>query len=330
MNSPHPTYEEEITQTRTAQVLLEQSSAILDIAKEPVTYRVDQQTENQAKHILVSAEELLNEFVSIEELLESIAESEVIEARSRLVSPFVVKAILPEGDLIIATEMSDAFEQIGSDEDNSTGHNLPGVMHTRMSELSTKVGEDPAVGLRTIQEGLNCMETSPGWDITEVLVKRESVDLTCQFLRSAIGSYLPSKTQVYVPGQSNSRSEITFPCILVHSFIRNYSQLNALSESIARTKVFLEKRGIGKEEIQKLRILSIPSTGRSTRNQTFCRANDKLLMPGPSGISLILMLIASAYQLDFPEPGRWVINNDGVFLFSKKLHFSGRNLGVLG
>ena len=330
MNSPNLTYEEGITQTITAQVLLERSSAFLDIAKEPITYRVNQQTEKQAKHIVVSAEELLNEFVSVEELLESIVDSEVIKTRSRLVSPFVVKAILPEGDLIIATEMSDAFEQIKSDEGNSTGHNLPGVMNRKMSELSAKMGEDSAVGLKTIQQGLNYMETSPGWDITEVLVKRESVDLTCKLLRSAIGSYLPSKTQVYVPGQSDSRSEISFPCILVHSFNRNYSQLNALSESITRTKAFLKKGGVAKKETQQLRILSIPSTGRSTRNQVFCRANDKLLMPGPRGTSLILMLIAVAYQLDFPDPGRWVINNDGVFLLSKKLHFSGKNLGVLG
>jgi hypothetical protein len=302
----------------------------LDIAKEPITYRVDQQTENQAVHVLVPAEELFNEFVSVEEVLDSIARSEVIRARSRLVSPFVVKTILPEGDLIIATEMSNALEQIELDEGSSTGHTLPSVMNMKRSEPLIKTGEDPAVGLKTIREGLYCMETSPGWDITEVLVKDESVDLTCRLLRSAIGSYLPSKTQVYVPDQSNSRSEITFPCILVHSFNRNCSQLNALSESIARTKIFLEKRGVGREEIQKLRILSIPSTGRSTRNQIFCRANDKLLMPGPKGISLILMLIAIAYQLEFPRPGRWVINNDGVFLLSEKLHFSGKHLGVLG
>jgi hypothetical protein len=336
MNSPHPPYQERIRQTRTAQLLLEQSSAFLDITKEPITYRVNQHSEYQAKHVLVPAEELFNEFVSVEELLDSIAKSEVIGTRSSLVSPFVVKTILPEGDLIIATEMSNALEQIELDESSSAGITPASVINEAMPidlhrhKLLTRTGEDPAVGLESIREGFSCIETSPGWDITEILVKRESVDLTCRLLQSAIGSYLPSKTQIYVSSESYSGVDITFPCILVHSFNRNYSQLNALSESITRTKMFLENQGTGREEIQQLRILSIPSTGRSTRNQIYCRANDKLLMPGPKGIAPILMLIAVAYQLEFPCPGRWVINNDGVFLLSKKLCFSGHHLGVLG
>lgn len=95
---------------RSAQVLTERSTSLFDIAKETVTYRVSQHNINQAKHVLVPADELLEEFVSIEELLDSITRSESLCVGSKLVPPFVVKTILPEGDMIVAADKPGAFE----------------------------------------------------------------------------------------------------------------------------------------------------------------------------------------------------------------------------
>jgi len=196
--------------------------------------------------------------------------------------------------------------------------------------FSKQKDESPMVGLKTIREGLRCMEDHPRWDIIEVLVKHESVDLTCRLLQSAMDNYLPSRTRIYISDQPCPRLDTGDPCILIHSFKGNYGQLNAISEGIGRTNIFLSNCGVVKEKAEQARILTIVSTGRSTRNQVFCRANDKLLMPGPKGISPILMLIEQSYQLKSPCPGRWVCNNDGILLLSKNLSFSGKYLGVVG
>ncbi|KAF9069243.1 hypothetical protein BDP27DRAFT_1325861 [Rhodocollybia butyracea] len=175
--------------------------------------------------------------------------------------------------------------------------------------------------------GLGSLDINWTWDVMEVLVKFESTTTAQQLLGELVGTHLPEGTGVYV--STDPIANARFPCVLIHPFEGVRGQTHAVISGIRRTSAFLRDTGVSQEMIDRLRIVTVASTGASTGLQYTSRQNDKLLSPGPWGISPLKLSVLQANQLFFPRAGRWVVENDSFFVLSRALRVGGDGLCLL-
>lgn len=167
------------------------------------------------------------------------------------------------------------------------------------------VAESSNHGVKIIRTALLSLRSSAkpewAWDVMEFPVKSESISMIEQLLNELVGEYLPEGTEVRVSTHPNA--SIKFPCVLIHPCDGVRGQTHAVSSSIRRTSEFLRDTGLSQEKIDELRIVTVSSTGASTRSQFTARQNDKLLSPGPWGLSPLKLSVMQANQLVFPHSG---------------------------
>ncbi|KAH9055023.1 hypothetical protein EDB87DRAFT_1356274 [Lactarius vividus] len=190
--------------------------------------------------------------------------------------------------------------------------------------------ESPNHGAAIIKSALLKM-ASPGipwaWDVLEVLVKSESTATAQQLLGQLVGEYLPEGTKVHV--STHPAGPVNFPCVLIHPHEGTRGQTYAVASTVRRTSAFLRDAGVPEETIDKLRMVTVSSTGTSTRSQFTSRQDDKLLSPGPWGLSPLQLCALQTTQLIFTRPGRWIVENDSFFILSRDLMVGGDDMCLL-
>ncbi|KAI1359664.1 hypothetical protein F5Y08DRAFT_319023 [Xylaria arbuscula] len=211
------------------------------------------------------------------------------------------------------------------------------------SPLPTRVpAETPNVGSELMRTALlDALSSSakksrePGnwsWDVMEFLVKAESVNTLRHLLGQMVGRYFPSGTDVHVSSHPHN-GPVLFPCIVIHAFDGVRGQTGAVIAASRRTTEFLVDSGHDAGVLDRLRIVTITSTGASSRSQFTARDNDKLLSPGSWGISPLSLSVLQSLQLCFPTSssrgGRWILENDSVFVLSRPIRVSGDGLALL-
>lgn len=194
--------------------------------------------------------------------------------------------------------------------------------------------ESPDVGANMIRKtllgALSKKKADWPWDIMEFLVKDESTNTLRHLLKDMVGEYFPEGMAIHVSSHPQARP-VSFPCVVIHAFDGVRGQLGAVIAGARRTTEFLTDSGYSSEMIDKLRIVTVGSTGASTRSQFVARANDKLLSSGTWGLSPLSLTALQSLQLSFPSRtgGRWVVENDSLFLLNRPLKFAGKGLTLL-
>jgi hypothetical protein len=149
----------------------------------------------------------------------------------------------------------------------------------------------------------------------EVHVKSEP---TAQKLLSGlVGKYLPESMGIYV--STHLPGFVKLPCALIHPHQGTRGQTYTVLFGVRRMAAFLRGGGVPEEAIDQLRVVAITSTGSSARSQLTGRDNDKLFAPGPRGLSLLELSLLQANQFVFPQPSRWVVENDSFYVLSRPL-----------
>jgi len=223
--------------------------------------------------------------------------------------------------LIGLAKLNDVLEQI-------EGKCDPSIDRPKQSINIEGTAESPNYGAATIQSALlGSLHAGWTWDMLEVLVKSESTHTAHQLLSELVGECLPEGMDVHV--STHAVDHIRFPCVLVHPFVGVRGQTDAVLSGIRRTHAFLRDGGLPQGTIDGLRIVTVTSTGASTRSQYVSRQNDKLLSPGPWGISPLRLIALEANQLIFPRAGRWIVENDSFFVLSRALRAGGDSLCLL-
>ncbi|KAK0230425.1 hypothetical protein IW262DRAFT_401294 [Armillaria fumosa] len=190
--------------------------------------------------------------------------------------------------------------------------------------------ESPNYGVAMIQSTLlklGSLDTCWPWDVLEVLVKSESTTAAQQLLSELVGEYLPDGTDVHV--STHPVESVSFPCMLIHPFDGVRGQTHAVLSAVRRTSAFFRDAGVSQETVDGLRTVTVSSTGASIHSQYTTRQNDKLLAPGSWGISPLKLSVLQANQAVFPQPGRWIVENDSFFLLSRTLKVGGDGLCLL-
>lgn len=196
------------------------------------------------------------------------------------------------------------------------------------TEVVTESPNYGAARIRTALLGLGSpTDASWAWDVMEVLVNSRSTTTAQQLLSELVGEYLPEGTGVHV--STDPVASVRFPCVVIHPFDDMRGQTHAVLSGIRRMSAFLRETGMPQDVIDGLRIVTISSTGESTRSQYTSRENEKLLSPGPWGISPLKLSMLQANQLVFPRGGRWVVENDSFFVLSRALRVGGDGLCLL-
>lgn len=195
---------------------------------------------------------------------------------------------------------------------------------------SEAAAESPNYGAATIQSALLELGSSDAgwaWDVLEILVKSESTTTAQRLLSELVGEYLPEWTGVHV--STHPAASVRFPCVLIHSFDGVRGHTHAVLSGVRRTSAFLRDTGVSQEIIDGLKVVTITSTGASTGSQYTSRQNDKLLSPGPWGISPLKLSVLQANQLVFPRAGRWIVEDNSFFVLSRALSAGGDGLCLL-
>ena len=188
--------------------------------------------------------------------------------------------------------------------------------------------ESPSYGAAKIQSALlGSSDAGWTWDLLEVLIKSESTYATHRLLSELVGECLPEGTEVHV--STHAVEQVQFPCVLIHPFFGVRGQTGAVLSSIQKTNAFLKNGGVPQGTVDRLRIVTITSTGASTRSQYVSRQNDKLLSPGPWGVTPLRLILLEVNQLTFPCAGRWTVENDSFFVLSRALRAKGDCLCLL-
>lgn len=209
-----------------------------------------------------------------------------------------------------------------------TPSSLCEVQSEKQSVSAATISETPNYGSEKMrQDLLSNLSTSP-WDVIEILIKRESLEIARSLLQDLKGTVLPSTVEIYDSWQDGD-GPVKLPAIFLHGFPSRRSSLNSLVGGIRQTERYLQATGLAAGRRRRLRILSIISTGASSRNVLFNRGHDKLLMPGPYNACALQMIIQQSYQLPIPS-GRWVCNNDGIFLLSRSFQSKFDKFAVVG
>ena len=169
-------------------------------------------------------------------------------------------------------------------------------------EMGATIGS-PDFGAATIQSGVTST-----WDVLKILIKSESTQVAHQLLNEPVGECLAEGTDLYMSTHSVER--VKFLGVLIHPFVGVRGQTHAVLSRIRRTHAFLKGGGISQERIDALRIATVTSTGASTRSEYISRQNDKLLAPGPWGVSPLGLVVLGANQLSLSLTGRWIVEND--------------------
>lgn len=165
------------------------------------------------------------------------------------------------------------------------------------------------------------------WDVMEILVKRESAATAHQHLSELVGDYLPDGTEVHV--STDPIPSVSFPCVLIHPFDGVRGQTHAVLSAVQRSAAFFRNAGVRQEKIDGLRTVTVSSAGAPTRSQYTSRQNDRLLSPGPWGVSPLKLFALQANQLVFTHPGRWIVEDDSFFLLSRSLSVGGDGICLL-
>lgn len=223
--------------------------------------------------------------------------------------------------LIGLAKLNDILEQIEGKGGTSIDR------QKRSVELEVAV-QSPNYGAKMIQSALlGSSDAGWTWDVLEVLVKSESAHAAHRLLGELVGECLPEGTDVHL--STHAVEHIRFPCVLIHPFVGVRGQTDAVLSGIRRTHAFLRDGGVPKRSIDGLKIVTITSTGASTHSQYISRQNDKLLSPGPWGVSPLRLIVLEANQLIFPRAGRWIVENDSFFVLSQGLRAGGDCLCLL-
>jgi hypothetical protein len=196
--------------------------------------------------------------------------------------------------------------------------------------VENEAAESPNHGAAIMKSALLKMaspDTPWAWDVLEVLVKSESTAAAQQLLSQLVGEYLPEGTRVHV--STHPAGSVNFPCVLVHPYEGTRGQTYAVASSVRRATAFFRDAGVPEETIDKLRMVTVSSTGASTRSQLTSRQNDKLLSPGPWGLSPLQLCALQTTQLVFTRPGRWIVENDSFFILSRDLRVGGDDMCLL-
>ncbi|KAI1172211.1 PLP-dependent transferase [Nemania sp. FL0916] len=211
------------------------------------------------------------------------------------------------------------------------------------SPLPTHIpAESPNVGADLMRTALlNALSSSgkqsrePGnwsWDVMEFLVKAESVETLRHLLEQMVGRYFPKGTGIHVSSHPHN-GPVFFPCVVIHAFDGPRGQTGAVIAASRRTTEFLLDSGHSTGVLEKLRIVTVTSTGASSRSQFTARDNDKLLSPGSWDFSPLSLSVLQSLQLGFPASpsrgGRWVVESDSVFVLGKPICVSGDGLALL-
>ncbi|RYC65179.1 hypothetical protein CHU98_g1048 [Xylaria longipes] len=214
---------------------------------------------------------------------------------------------------------------------------------TPASPLPTQIpAESPNVGGELMRTALLDALSSGGkqseqpgnwsWDVMEFLVKAESVNTLRHLLGQMVGRYFPKGTGIHVSSHPHN-GLVLFPCVVIHAFDGVRGQTGAVIAASRRTTEFLVDSGHDAGMLERLRIVTVTSTGASSRSQFTARDNDKLLSPGSWGFSPISLCVLQSLQLRFPAEssrgGRWVVENDSVFVLSTPMRVSGDGLALL-
>lgn len=208
------------------------------------------------------------------------------------------------------------------------GEGDPSVSRLIWSVDMEAIIESPNYGARIIRSALlGSSDAAWTWDVLEVLVKSESTHAAYRLLSELIGEYLPEGTGMHVSTHAVER--IRFPCVLIHPFVAVRGQTDAVLSGIRRTQAFLRDGKVAQGTIDRLKIITITSTGASINSQYVSRQNDKLLAPGPWGISPLRLIILEVNQLPFPRSGRWIVENDSFLVLSRALRAEGDCLCLL-
>ncbi|KAF8859557.1 hypothetical protein BDZ45DRAFT_673299 [Acephala macrosclerotiorum] len=218
-------------------------------------------------------------------------------------------------------KLNNLLERIESESESFIGKPKP------LAEMGAAIGS-PNFGAAAIQSAiLGSSGVTSAWDVLEILVKSESIQVAHQLLNELLGECLPEGTDVYMSTHPIER--VKFPCVLIHPFVGVRGQTHAVLSGIRRTQAFLKDGGVSQERIDALKIVTVTSTGASERSQYVSRQNDKLLAPGPWGVSPLRLIVLGVNQLSFPHAGRWIVENDSVFVLSQSLRVGGDCLCLL-
>ncbi|KAH9029676.1 hypothetical protein EDB85DRAFT_1508217 [Lactarius pseudohatsudake] len=209
--------------------------------------------------------------------------------------------------------------------------NGKGDPYTDRPKLPVEIeAESPNHGAAIIRSALLKMAspvTPWAWDVLEVLVKSELTATAQQLLSQLVGEYLPEGTRAHV--STHPAGPVKFPCVLVHPYEGTRGQTYAVASTVRRTSAFLRDAGVPEETIDKLRMVTVSSTGAPTRSQLTSRQNDRLLSPGPWGLSPLQLCALQTTQLVFTRPGRWIVDNDSFFILSRDLRIGGDDMCLL-
>lgn len=205
--------------------------------------------------------------------------------------------------------------------DNGSGSLLTEPKSKEVFASSVQPSAD--LGVAKIQRTLFKTDSAAAWpyDVLEISIKSESASMAQRLLRDLVGTYLPNRTVVHLstdPLEEGHllpyfRSPHRHLIVLIHPSRGTKGQTHMLAAAARRSTAFFRDNSFIQGDMDRLRIVHISSTGSSSHSQFTARSNDKLLSPGVFGISPLQLAVMQSVQLQFPKPGRWIVENDSFF-----------------
>ena len=188
------------------------------------------------------------------------------------------------------------------------------------------IKESPLVGIDKIFKNLVLAQRDSQnfWSMIEIMTRKEGVDHLKIILEKIKGEIIPKNSIILFSNEPVGEDVIKKykreknTLILVNVFSEKIEQLNAITATMEHTNKICEILDLSQSTRNELKILSILSTGESSRCQLFVRRTDKLLMSIiPKGTVLEQIILQSLQLFQRNLSGRWIVQNDDIYLFSR-------------